>query len=119
VRAGWFRYNLEEGGEELHAFDEWYPHDSPPRSADELVSGLQTTWQVIQEVLGRYTLADLQSTVQDEHEGKIYTLTRGWVIWHVMEVMLHHGGEIAYSLGMYSLAAPPLGMHGVPATLPG
>jgi uncharacterized damage-inducible protein DinB len=118
VRAGWFHYNLEEGGEELRAFDEWYKHDNPPRTADELVSGLETTWQVIREVLARYTLADLQSTVQDEWEGQIYTLTRGWVIWHVMEHDIHHGGEIAYSLGMHGLPALPDGGERVLATQP-
>ena len=108
VRAGWFHYNLEEGNEDFGAFSEWDGPDSPSRSASELVSGLEKTWQVMQEVLGRYTLADLQSTVQDESEGQIYTLTRGWVIWHVMEHDIHHGGEIAYSLGMHGLTAPDI-----------
>ncbi len=108
VRAGWFHYNLEEGDEDFGAFAEWSGPGSLSRSADELVSGLEQTWQVIQEVLGRSTLADLQSPVQDESEGKIYTYTRGWVIWHVMEHDLHHGGEIAYSLGMHSLTAPDI-----------
>jgi uncharacterized damage-inducible protein DinB len=106
VRAGWFHFQLEEGGEDLRAFTTWGEPESPPRLAEELVSGLEHTWQVIQEVLGRYTLADLQSTVQDEWGGKIYTLTRGWVIWHVMQHDLHHGGEIAYSLGIHGLTAP-------------
>ncbi|GLV60590.1 hypothetical protein KDH_74090 [Dictyobacter sp. S3.2.2.5] len=105
VRAGWFHYNLEEGGEELTIFDTWGQPDSPPRSASELVSGLEKTWQVIQDVLRRYTLADLQSTVQDEWKGQVYNLTRGWVIWHVMEHDLHHGGELAYSLGMHGIPA--------------
>jgi uncharacterized damage-inducible protein DinB len=108
VRAGWFHFQLEEGGEDLVEFLEWAEPGSQPRPADELVRGLEQTWQVIQEVLGRYTLADLQSTVQDEDEGQIYTLTRGWVIWHVMEHDLHHGGEMAYSLGMHGLTAPDI-----------
>jgi uncharacterized damage-inducible protein DinB len=108
ARAGWFHYNLQEGGSELHPFLEWYNHEGPPHTADELVSGLETTWQVIKQVLERYTLADLQSTVEDEYDGKVYTITRGWVIWHVMEHDLHHGGEIAYSLGMHGLAAPEI-----------
>jgi uncharacterized damage-inducible protein DinB len=106
VRAGWFHFQLEEGGEELRAFTKWGEPESLPHSADELVNGLEHTWQVIQEVLGRYTLADLHSTVQDEWNGKIYDLSRGWVIWHVMQHDLHHGGELAYSLGMHDLAAP-------------
>jgi uncharacterized damage-inducible protein DinB len=108
VRAGWFHYNLEEGDEDFGAFNEWAGPGSLARSADELVSGLDKTWQVMQEVLERYTLADLQSTIQDEWEGKIYTYTRGWVIWHVIEHDLHHGGEIAYSLGMHGLTAPDI-----------
>jgi uncharacterized damage-inducible protein DinB len=38
----------------------------------------------------------------------IYTYTRGWVIWHVIEHDIHHGGEIAYSLGMHGLTAPDI-----------
>ena len=108
VRAGWFHYNLEEGDEDFGAFAAWSGRESLPRSAEELVSGLEQTWQVMQEVLGRYTLADLQSPVQDEDDGQIYTYTRGWVIWHVLEHDLHHGGEIAYSLGMHGLTAPDI-----------
>jgi uncharacterized damage-inducible protein DinB len=108
VRAGWFHFTLKEGDEDFGAFNVWDEPGSPPRSASELVSGLEKTWQVMQEVLQRYTLADLQSTVEDENDGKIYTLTRGWVIWHVIEHDLHHGGEIAYSLGMHGLTAPDI-----------
>ena len=105
VRAGWFHYCLEEGDEDFGAFHVWDEPGSLPRSADELVSGLEKTWQVMQEVLGRYTLADLRSTVQDEWNGNISTLSRGWVLWHVLQHDLHHGGEIAYSLGMHGLPA--------------
>ena len=108
VRAGWFHYNLGEGNEDFGSFQKWDEPGSLPRSVDELVSGLEKTWQVMQEVLGRYTLKDLQSTVEDEWEGQIYTYTRAWVIWHVIEHDLHHGGEIAYSLGMHGLTAPDI-----------
>ena len=67
---------------------------------------LRKQWVV--HMLGRYTLSDLQSTIQDEWEGQIYTYTRGWVIWHVIEHDIHHGGEIAYSLGMHGLTAPDI-----------
>ena len=108
VRAGWFHSHLEEGDSDFGALQEWDGPGSLPRSAEELVSGLEKTWQVMQEVLGRSTLADLQSTIQDEWEGQIYTYTRGWVIWHVIEHDIHHGGEIAYSLGMHGLTAPDI-----------
>lgn len=108
VRAGWFHFCLGEGDEDFGAFSAWDEPESPPRSADELVRGLAKTWQVMQETLGRYTLADLQSTVQDEDNGQIYTIPRGWVIWHVIEHDIHHGGEIGYSLGMHGLTAPDI-----------
>ena len=60
---------------------------------------------VMQEALARYTPTDLQVAVEDEWEGQKYTYTRGWVIWHVIEHDLHHGGEIGYSLGMHGLQA--------------
>jgi uncharacterized damage-inducible protein DinB len=30
-------------------------------------------------------------------------VTRGWVIWHLIEHDLHHGGEISLILGSHSL----------------
>jgi uncharacterized damage-inducible protein DinB len=108
VRAGWYHFVLGEGDEEFGAFADWSGRGSQPRSAEELVRGLEQTWQVMQAALGRYTLADLQAPVQDEEDGKIYTYPRGWVIWHVIEHDLHHGGELAYSLGMHGLAAPDI-----------
>ena len=108
VRAGWFHAVLDEGGEDFSAFPQWDLPDSPPRSASELVSGLEATWQVMQEALARFTPADLQQSIQKERGGKSYTFTRGWVVWHVIEHDLHHGGEIAYSLGMYGLKAPDI-----------
>ena len=108
VRAGWFHDALDEGGEDFSAFSQWDEPDSPSRPASELVSGLEATWQVMQEALARFTPADLQQSIQKERGGKSYTFTRGWVVWHVIEHDLHHGGEIAYSLGMYGLKAPDI-----------
>jgi uncharacterized damage-inducible protein DinB len=108
VCADWFHNVLDEGGDDFGAIAEWDSPDSPPRPASELVSGLAATWQVMQEALARYTPADLQETIQTECRGRIYTFTRGWVVWHVIEHDLHHGGEIAYSLGMHGLKAPDI-----------
>lgn len=108
VRAGWFHDALGEGGEDFAAFSQWDEPDSPPRPASELVSGLEVTWRVIQEALARFTPANLQESIQKERGGRSYTFTRGWVVWHVIEHDLHHGGELAYSLGMHGLKAPDI-----------
>lgn len=107
VRAGWYHYVLGEGDDAFAAFSSWHEPRNPPRSASELVDGLAATWQVMQEALARYTPPDLQQIVFDEdEEGHKYPVKRGWVVWHVIEHDLHHGGEIGYSLGMHGLQAP-------------
>ncbi len=35
-------------------------------------------------------------------------ITRPWVIWHLIEHDLHHGGEVSLTLGTHGLAAPGL-----------
>lgn len=108
VRAGWYHYVLHEGDDAFGAISHWGEPGSPARSASELVNGLAVTWQVMQEALSRFSPADLQEEFEDEDQGQKYTVTRGWVIWHVIEHDLHHGGEIGYSMGMHGLQAPDI-----------
>lgn len=108
VRAGWYHDVLREGNDAFGAFSQWDEPGNPSRSAGELVDGLAATWQVMQEALARYTPADLQVDFETEWQGKTYSHRRGWVIWHVIEHDLHHGGEIGYSMGMYGLQAPDI-----------
>jgi uncharacterized damage-inducible protein DinB len=56
----------------------------------------------VDECLRRWALEDLDVTV----ERKSRTLSRAWVIYHVMEHDLHHGGEISQILGSNGL--PPV-----------
>lgn len=108
VRVGWYHYVLGEGDDAFGAIASWDEPGNPPRSASELVQGLATTWQVMQEALARFSPTDLHATFEDEDDGQKYTVTRGWVIWHVIEHDLHHGGEIGYSLGMHGIQAPDI-----------
>jgi len=106
ARAGWFSYVLKEGQEKLATLDAWDEPGQPARSAAELVSGLEITWQVLQQGLQRWTGADLEEIFYDTNEaGEQEALTRQWVIWHLIEHDLHHGGEISFTLGMHGLAA--------------
>ena len=103
TRIGWFHYVLKEGGEDL-ASRIWGDPDQPASSAAELTSGLEMTWQVIQQALQRWTIADLAEIFHDtEESGEDQTYTRQWVIWHLIEHDLHHGGEISFTLGMHGL----------------
>jgi hypothetical protein len=36
------------------------------------------------------------------------TLSRRWVIWHLLEYDLHHDGELLLTLGMHGLPTPDI-----------
>jgi uncharacterized damage-inducible protein DinB len=108
ARVWWFHYILGEGGPELAPMVQWDDDGAPPRSADELTGGLVATWKVMQEAMGHWTPADLAEVVRREVRGKQRAYARRWVIWHIIEHDLHHGGEISLTLGMHGLTAPDI-----------
>ena len=104
ARVWWFHHTMGEGNADLAPMVSWDDDGMPLRTASELVNGLEATWKMIQDDLERWTPADLDQTFQRRGN----TVTRQWIIWHVIEHDLHHGGELSYSLGIHSLAAPDL-----------
>ena len=108
VRAGWFSGTLQDEDETMNEYMAWGQRDSPVRSAAELVRGLDETWAFIQARLQRWTPADCGITCPDETDGEVYEVSRSWVIYHVMEHDLHHGGEVSLILGIHSLQTPDL-----------
>jgi uncharacterized damage-inducible protein DinB len=100
-RAGWFYYVLNEREEVLAEISKWDEPGATAPGASELVRGLQTTWQIIQNGLQRWSLADLDTEFQDDDDGVERTFTRQWVLWHLLEHDMHHGGEFSYVLGMH------------------
>ncbi len=105
VRAGWFSGTLQEDDEAMNEYMSWGQRDSPARSAVELVRGLNETWAFIEARLQRWTPSDCARTFPDEWDGQEYEVSRSWVIYHVMEHDLHHGGELSLTLGIHGLAA--------------
>jgi uncharacterized damage-inducible protein DinB len=88
----------------------WDRKDMPERSASELVSGLRDSWQVLRDALKSWTTADLSYQIPntDPDPGDPETFTRQWVLWHLIEHDMHHGGEVSQLLGMHHLSAPDL-----------
>jgi uncharacterized damage-inducible protein DinB len=106
VRAGWFSGTLQDEDEAMYGYmDTWAQRDSPERSAAEMVRGLDETWAFIEARLQRWTAEDCAKTFPDEWEGQVYEVSRSWVIYHVMEHDLFHGGEVSMILGMNGLQA--------------
>jgi uncharacterized damage-inducible protein DinB len=108
VRARWFRQVLGEGDNEIAAICAWDRTGAARRTAGELVAGLETTWHLIAEAVNRWTPEQLGEEIVMRDEGETEIFTRPWVIWHIIEHDLHHGGELGYSLGMHGLAAPDI-----------
>ena len=99
ARAGWMYYTMGKGDEHLTSIA-----SQPAQSAAELVNGLEATWQVISDALSHWTIADLADIVHDiDENGVDQTYTRQWVIWHLIEHDLHHGGELSFTLGTHGL----------------
>ena len=105
TRAVWLFDLMGEGGPDVAAIAQW-EHDGEIPSTAELVRGLHVTFQAWQECLQRWTPEDLEYIFKGERWGEPYELSRQWVIWHVIEHDLHHGGELSFSLGAHGLAAP-------------
>jgi uncharacterized damage-inducible protein DinB len=103
VRAGWFSGTLQDDDTVMSAYMLWGQRDSPDRSAAELIRGLADTWAFIEARLQRWTPTECAQTFPDEWDGQKYEVSRSWVIYHVLEHDLHHGGEVSLILGMNGL----------------
>jgi uncharacterized damage-inducible protein DinB len=109
-RAYWFTDFLgEDCGEEMKVYAGWnevaLTLGAPVPNAAELAQGLDRTWQFIADCLARWSPADMHQTFPDDWDGTPVELSRAWVVWHVLEHDLHHGGEISLTLGMHGIHA--------------
>jgi uncharacterized damage-inducible protein DinB len=103
VRAGWFSGTLQEEDAAMGGYMGWGQRDSPARSGAELARGLDETWAFIEARVRRWTPEECAVTFPDEWDGQRVEVSRSWVIYHVLEHDLHHGGEVALILGMHGL----------------
>jgi uncharacterized damage-inducible protein DinB len=108
ARTRWFHNLMGEGGEDIASLTTWDRQGMPVRTAAELVEALNISWQLVESCLTRWQVADLEQTYTDSDDDEPEILTRQWVIWHLIEHDVHHGGEISLTLGMYGLEAPDL-----------
>jgi uncharacterized damage-inducible protein DinB len=104
-RVGWFTDTLGENASADVTAVRWEEPGGPARSAAALVQGLDLTWHLMTACLIRWSPADMQQTVPDDWDGEHVQLSRAWIVWHVLEHDLHHGGEVALTLGLHGLQA--------------
>lgn len=109
-RAYWFTDFLgEDCGEEMKVYAGWNKvaltlgATIPP--TPEMVQGLDYTWRFMADCLDRWSPDEMRQTFPDVWDGKQVDVSRAWVVWHVMEHDLHHGGELSLTLGTHGLSA--------------
>ncbi|MFI5272145.1 MAG: DinB family protein [Ktedonobacterales bacterium] len=109
ARARWMHeFWPDGGGEQLTVFTGWDRPGTSVRTASDLVDGLTRTWQPLRASLEQLTDAQLSEEFANTEDDDPPNYTRRWIIWHLIEHDLHHGGELSYVLGMHGLAAPDL-----------
>ncbi|HEY7036858.1 MAG TPA: DinB family protein [Thermomicrobiales bacterium] len=108
TRVGWFHGFMGEGDPSIAAFDPWDFDDAPPRTAAELMAGLTATWQMIEDGLNHWTPENLADSFSRRYGEREVTHPRAWVIWHVLEHDIHHGGELFLTLGSHGLPTPEM-----------
>ncbi len=81
----------------------WEDDEDHPRSATDLAGAFEVTWALIHGCLGRWTGDDLAVEFVREYGGRRRSVSRGWVVWHLVEHELRHGTEIALILRAHDL----------------
>ncbi len=107
ARVWWFHVRMGEGSMELAAMEHWDGAAQPARRAEELVSGLDLTWHMLESALARWTPADLEYVFPTRSDDPTER-TRQWIIWHTLEHDIHHTGELSCILGMNGLPSVEL-----------
>lgn len=108
ARARWFYQLLGEGGNEFKTLGNWDRRGRKARSAEELISGLERTWQGMQAAISSWSPQDWEQTWGNDRDYGPKIFTRQWVIWHLLEHDLFHGGEISMILGMHGISGVDL-----------
>ena len=80
----------------------WEDDEDHPRTGEELADALRSTWSMMAECFDRWTPEDLLVGFTSRSG---WVTTRAWVIWHLIEHDVHHGGAISVILGSHGLPA--------------
>ena len=118
-RFSWFQRTFGVNSIEVaNLVTAWSSEGAVEKRATELVKGLEATWRMIEDALNLWTVDDLAHAYPLSYQGKNYALPRQWILWRIMSHDLHHGGELAVTLGMQGIALPELGDEGGHITEP-
>ena len=107
-RVYWICHVIGEPGAETTPFadpdwDGWEDDLDHPRSADELVGALDSTWALIDGCLDRWTPEMLANEIQRDYDGVTQIHTRGSILQRLLTHDAYHCGELSQTLGIHGL----------------
>jgi hypothetical protein len=108
MRVYWLCTVFKEPGADRTPFGDpsgegWEDDLAHPRYASELVLALESTWQVVQGCLERWTPEMLVTEFPRESDGRVYIHTRQSVLMRMITHDAEHCGEISQTLGIHGL----------------
>jgi uncharacterized damage-inducible protein DinB len=108
VRVYWLCHVLGEPGAETTPWADpnsegWEDDPDHPRSSAELVHALDTTWAIIDGVLGRWTPELLEGTVERSYGDQRQVHSRASIIQRLFTHDAYHCGELSQTLGIHGL----------------
>ena len=81
----------------------WEDDEDTPRSAEELVAALETTFRIVDRCLDEWTFEQLDATVERPFGDTVQTHTRGSILQRLLTHEAWHCGELSQTLGIHGL----------------
>jgi uncharacterized damage-inducible protein DinB len=113
ARFNWFYLWMGEGDPNVDWNVDEDPIEPPVYTAASLVAMFEKSWHVISSAMDRWTSADLEQLFPPPASHQVWLRkqgledapahTRQWIVWHVMEHEIYHGGELSLGLGTHGL----------------
>lgn len=110
ARVYWLCGVLKEPGTESTPFPDssgegWEDHLDVPRGSDELMFAVESSWQVVESCLTRWTPEMLSEAFMREGAGGLQRHTRQSVLTRLVMHDAFHCGEVSSLLGAHGLAS--------------
>jgi uncharacterized damage-inducible protein DinB len=110
ARVFWLCHVFKEPGAETTPFTDatgfgWEDELTRPRSADELVEALTSSWRIVERCLATWTPETLDQEARRARGSEVRVHTRQSVLMRLITHDAYHCGEISLTLGSHGFPA--------------
>ena len=108
MRVYWLCEVVGESGQETTPFrnvgdGSWEDDLEHPRGAEELVHALDSTFDIVEACLDRWTPQMLADRIERRYLGQVSVHTRGSILQRIFSHDAYHCGELSQTLGIHGL----------------